>query len=332
MKLTPPLSWHGGKSRLASKVVALFPEHRAYCEPFGGSGAVLLAKEPSRVEVYNDVDDQLVNLFRVIRDPEMCDRLQAVCERTLYARAEFKLALEPTSDPVERARRFLVRQRMSRSGLGERWSWVVDDSRRGMASVVRRWQATVERLSALHQRLRTVQIEQADWREIFDRYDGPGSLFYVDPPYVPETRIGGHYPHEMTRAGHDDLVDRLLQIKGMVVLSGYAHPSYQPLEACGWVRRSYKVIAHSSDSRTRRVEQLWLSPTVLDRKLSGPDRMRSGAYRTHHSRVKTAEAALTVAIRRLRLHDERVTISAVASMVGMTREHVSRRYRHFFIP
>lgn len=90
MKLNPPISWHGGKSRFTSKIVALFPEHRAYCEPFGGSGAVLLAKEPSRVEVYNDVDDQLVNLFRVIRDPEMCDRLQAVCERTLYARAEFK--------------------------------------------------------------------------------------------------------------------------------------------------------------------------------------------------------------------------------------------------
>jgi DNA adenine methylase len=330
MKLKPPLSWHGGKSRFTYNILALFPEHHTYCEVFGGSGAVPLAKEPSKVEIFNDVDDSLVNLFRVIRDPDLCDRLQKACQNTLYARSEFKLAQEPTVDPVERARRFLVRQRMSRSGLGERWSYVVDDSRRGMASVVRRWQATEERLSALHQRLRTVQIEQADWRKILDRYDGPGSLFYMDPPYQPDTRTGGGYPHEMTRADHDDLVERLLQLTGMVVLSGYAHPSYQPLEACGWVRRSYKVIAHSSDTRSRRVEQLWFSPTVFGREPSAADRRRGAAYRTHLARVKSTEAALTEAIGRLRQKDEPVTISGVASMVGMTRQQVANRYRHLF--
>ncbi len=332
MKLNPPLSWHGGKSRFTSNILALFPEHHTYCEVFGGSAAVLLAKEPSKVEIFNDVDDSLVNLFRVIRDPDLCDRLQKACQGTLYARSEFKLAQEPTFDPVERARRFLVRQRMSRSGLGERFSYSVVDSRRGMASVVRRWQAVVERLSLLHQRLRTVQIEQADWREILDRYDGDGTLFYLDPPYVPETRIGGHYPNEMTRSDHDELIQRILCVKGMVVLSGYAHPSYQPLESCGWIRRSYDVVAYSSDTRTRRVEQLWLSPTVLGRKSSSTDRMRSGAYQTHRSRVKSTESVLTAAIGRLRLNDERVTISAVASMVSMSREHVSRRYKHLFTP
>jgi DNA adenine methylase len=332
MKLNPPLSWHGGKSRFTSKIIALFPEHHTYCEVFGGSAAVLLAKQPSKVEIFNDVDDSLVNLFRVIRDPDLCDRLQKACQGTLYARSEFKLAQEPTVDPVERARRFLVRQRMSRSGLGERWSYSVEDSRRNMASVVRRWQASIERLSGLHQRLRTVQIEQADWQEILDRYDSHGTLFYLDPPYRQETRIGGRYPHEMTRGDHDELVQRILRVKGKVVLSGYQHPSYQPLESCGWLRRSYNVIAHSSDTRTRRVEQLWLSPTLLGRKSSGADRMRSGAYRTHRSRVKSAEAALTAAIRGLRLKDERVTISGVASIVHMSREHVSRRYKHLFAP
>jgi DNA adenine methylase len=161
---------------------------------------------------------------------------------------------------------------MPRSGLGARWSWVVDDSRRGMASVVRRWQASIERFSALHQRLRTVQIEQADWREILDRYDSPGTLFYLDLAYQPDTRIGGHYPNELTRCDHDDLVERILSVKGMVVLSGYAHPSYRPLETCGWRRLSYKVIAHSSDRRAKRIEQLWLSPTVF---WSGTQRHRS---------------------------------------------------------
>lgn len=158
MKLKPPLSWHGGKSRFTSNIIALFPEHHTYCEVFGGSAAVLLAKEPSRVEIFNDVDDSLVNLFRVLRDPDSCDRLQKACQCTLYARSEFELAREPVDDPVERARRFLVRQRMSRSGLGERFSYSVVDSRHSMASVVRRWQATDERLSHLHQRLRTVKI------------------------------------------------------------------------------------------------------------------------------------------------------------------------------
>jgi DNA adenine methylase len=330
MKLIPPISWHGGKSRFAPKIVALFPEHQTYCEPFGGSAAVLLAKEPSRVEVFNDVDDSLVNLFRVIRDPDLCAQLQTACESTLYSRSEFNLAQEMVDDPVERARRFLVRQRMSRSGLGERFSYSVEDSRRGMASVVRRWQATIQRLSGLHERLRTVQIEHADWRQILDRYDCDGTLFYLDPPYAQETRIGGRYPHEMTPPEHDDLVQRLLRLKGMVVLSGYMHPAYEPLEVCGWLRRPYGVIACSSDKRAKRIEQLWLSPTAIGRKSTGRDRMRSGAYQSHLVRVKSTEKALIGAIQRLRLSGQRPTMTATASLIGMSLEHVSRRYRHLF--
>jgi DNA adenine methylase len=149
---------------------------------------------------------------------------------------------------------------------------------------------------------------------------------------VPETRIGGRYPHEMTRGDHDELVERILLLKGKVVLSGYQHPSYQPLESCGWLRRSYNVPAYSSDARSRRVEQLWLSPTVLGREPSATDRRRSAAYRTHLTRVKSTEAALAEAIRRLRLQSGRVTISAVASMVGISRQHVSKRYRHLLTP
>jgi DNA adenine methylase len=94
--MKPPLSWHGGKSRFTSNIIALFPAHHTYCEVFGGSGAVLLAKTPSKMGFFNDVDDSLVNLFRVIRDPDLCDRLQG----TQYARSGFELAQEPTVDPV----------------------------------------------------------------------------------------------------------------------------------------------------------------------------------------------------------------------------------------
>jgi DNA adenine methylase len=330
MELKPPISWHGGKSRFASKITALFPQHTTYCEPFGGSGAVLLAKKPSRVEILNDLDGSLVNLFRCIRDPHMCNLLRIACEHTLYSRSEFDRAQEPSDDPVERARRFLIRQRMSRSGLAQRWSYCVEDSRRNMASVVRRWHATIERLDGLHQRLRTVQLECDDWRHILTRYDDPETLYFCDPPYLQDTRVAGHYPHEMSRQDHDDLMDRLLRLKGMVVLSGYLHAAYEPLEACGWQRRSYKVTAYSSDNRSQRVEQLWLSPTAIGREPSATDRRRGAAYRTHLARVKSTEAALTEAIRQLRQKDKRVTISGVASTVGISREHVTKRYRHLF--
>jgi DNA adenine methylase len=328
--MKPPLSWHGGKSRLAARIIALFPEHQTYCEPFGGSGGVLFAKKPSPVEIFNDIDDSLVNLFRVLRDPALCDQLRKACESTLYARSEFDLAQEPTDDQVERARRFLVRRNMSHSGLGQQWSYCVKNSSAGMASVVRRWQASIERLPALHQRLRNVQIEHDDWREVMDRYDSPGSLLYLDPPYVPSTRICDRYPHEMTQGDHEELVQRLLRVRGMAVLSGYRHPAYQPLEACGWRRRSYDVVAYSSDTRAPRVEQIWLSPAALGSRPSATDRRRGAAYRTHRARVTSTEAALTEAIRRLRQKDERVTISGVASTVGISREHVSKRYRHLF--
>jgi hypothetical protein len=143
----------------------------------------------------------------------------------------------------------------------------------------------------LHQRLRDVQIERDDWREILDRYDGPRTLFYMDPPYEQSTRVCGRYPHEMTRHDHDEPVERILGLKGMVVLSGYQHPAYQPLEACGWRGRSYNVAAYSSDARTRRVEQIWLSPTALGRQPSAADRMRRGAYQAHLVQVKSTEKA-----------------------------------------
>lgn len=328
--MKPPLSWHGGKSRLAPQIIDAFPPHKTYVEVFGGSAAVLLAKDPSPVEILNDLDGSLFNLFRVIRDSDSCARLQKACASTLYARAEFNLAQEPADDPVERARRFLVGQCQSRGGLGERWSYVVADSSRGKASVVSTWQAIVRRLPSVSQRLRNVQIEQADWREIVDRYDSPVALLYLDPPYLQDTRAGGRYLHEMTRSDHDDLVQRLLRVKGMVVLSGYQHPAYEPLEACGWVRKSFNVTAYSSDSRTRRNEQLWLSPSAVGQKPSGADRMRGGAYQTHHSRSESTEVKLAEAIRLWRLKGERVTISGVAAMVGVSREHVSKRYRHLF--
>jgi len=333
MGVRPPITFFGSKSTLAPRIIAHFPPDVAYCVVFAGSAAVLLAKEPSAVEVINDSNGDIVNLFRVLRDPSLFRQLQVVAESTLYARAEFDLAGVPTEEPVERARRFLVRQRMSHGGNGERWSYSITDSQANMASVIRRWRAGVERLPAIHARMKVVQIEQAGWRKML-RYDSPETLFYLDPPYLQSERIWGGYHHEMSVDDHRELVDHLLSIQGMVVVSGYQNPIYAPLEAAGWERKSFDVTANSSDRRTSRVESLWLSPNVV-KVLRTPgcppaDQMREGPYTTHRARTAATEAKVKDVVKRLRSRGVEINISMVASTIGMSREHLSRRYSHLF--
>jgi len=339
--MLPPITWFGGKSKFASKIIAEFPPHQTYCEPFGGSAAVLLAKQPSKVEVYNDIDDDLVNLFQVLRQPALFERLRAGAENTLYSRSEFILSHDLSCDPVERARRFLVRQRQSYGGRGAQWSYSIDDACAGVASAVRRWSAGIERLPLLHKRLKSVQIEKADWHDIMSRYDAKRTLFYVDPPYMPDTRVNGKYRHELNQADHVELVETLLGIKGMVILSGYHHSAYAPLTEAGWISKDYDVPAYTSDSRSRRTECLWISPNVVlaKRLASGqPDlfnspvnRMREGAYHTHISRTLASEARILTAIRQIRLKGNKVTITAIAAISGISREHISRKYRHLIV-
>jgi D12 class N6 adenine-specific DNA methyltransferase len=150
MKTPSPINWFGGKSRLASKIVQHFPARRTYCEPFGGSAAVLLAKRPSPVEIYNDVHEELVSFFRVLRNPALFASLRGAVENTLYARAEFELAKQRCDDPVEAARRFIVRSRQSFLGKGEQWSYCVEDAHGGMAAGVRRWRWGIEWLPVVH--------------------------------------------------------------------------------------------------------------------------------------------------------------------------------------
>ena len=336
MRISSPVTWHGGKSKLSAKIVGYFPEHQTYVEPFGGSAAVLLAKEPSKVEVYNDLNGELVNLFQVLRNASMYRKLRRALDHTRYARAEFLLSKEPTDDPLESARRFIVRQRQSRGGLGERWSYCVGDSRGGMSSVVARWQTGLDQLPSVHERFRHVQIEREDWRIILTRYNGRKTLFYIDPPYLPETRTGGEYQHELSVLDHRELVARILASRSMVALSGYANDTYKPLEIAGWRRTDFEVPAYSSDKRTRRTECLWLSPSIKTCNESGqkvltPEKkMIAGAHHTHDVRVARTTTQIVRAIDRLRQSDKEPTLTAVAKIIGVSREHLSRRYKHLF--
>jgi DNA adenine methylase len=332
MNISSPVAWLGGKARLAPKIIGYFPPHKTYVEVFGGGAAVLLAKQPSPIEVFNDIDRGLVNLFQVLRDSRSFKKLRSSLAATLYARAEFELSMQKSDDPIEAARRFMVRQRQSFSGKGTGWSYSIEKSAVGVKS----WRKGVECLPAVHRRFRDVQIECDDWRTVISRYDGPETLYFLDPPYHPATRVGGGYRHELTKQDHKELIARLRKIRGMVVLCGYNHETYKPLERAGWKRVDYHVRTHVSDYRAQRVESVWLSPSVVNHEksrnlFSSPqERQRRGAYRSHKVQVEGSTKRVRRAIANFRAAGKKVTISGIGRATNLSREHLSRNYRHLF--
>jgi len=217
-----------------------------------------------------------------------------------------------------------------------RWRYSVRDVEGGIASVVKRWRDGINGLPAVHQRFRNVQIEADDWRRIIARYDSSQTLFYCDPPFHPSTVLGGSYRHELSKRGHRELIALLLTVRGMVILSGYECAGYKPLERAGWKRVDFRVRGNGSDKQTRRVECLWLSPSVVNHAenqklfLSPAERKREGAYQSHKVQVATSTKKVLRAIEKLRAGGKRITKTGVARAAKMSREHVSRRYRNLF--
>jgi DNA adenine methylase len=220
--------WYGGKFNHLNWLLPLLPQATHYCEPFAGSAAVLLNRKPAPIETYNDIDGELVNFFRVLRDQQE-DLIQAI-GLTPFSREELRIAVEESVDhlsELERARRFFVRARQVRTGLAQtasagRWAHCKLTTRAGMAGAVSRWLGSVEGLSEIVQRLLRVQIENASAIEVIQRYDSAETLFYCDPPYPHDSRGDIHaYGYEMTDNDHQELAEVLTKVKGKVALSGY---------------------------------------------------------------------------------------------------------------
>jgi len=275
--VTVPFKWLGGKSMMVRKLLPLLPPHRVYVETFGGAAALLLAKPPSPAEVFNDIDWGVVNFFRVLRDPEKFERFLRMARLTPYSREEWYACRDSwrrIEDDAERAWAWFVVARMSFGGIfGKSWGFAVT-SARGVADPVSQWLGAVEALPEIAERFRRVIVENRDFRELFPLYDGPDTLWYMDPPYVPDTRRAGSYGHEMSLDDHRDLVRLLLGLEGMAILSGYRHRVYAPLEEAGWKRLDFPVVCRAAGrtrasglrgegaclERQRRVESVWLSP------------------------------------------------------------------------
>lgn len=278
------IAWFGGKGELVHRLLPLLPTHHTYVEPFGGGASLLHAKPPSSVEVYNDADGGLVNFWRVLRDPDQFERFHRLVALTPYSRQEFKecaATWEAATEPVERAYRWYVMVRQCFSGHDKEsmgWSYCRTEAARGMSRSVSKWLSTIELLPEIHARWRGVQVENDDFRAILERYDTPATLFYLDPPYVPDTRRRGGYRHELTLSDHEDLVRCLLQLEGMAILSGYAHPVYAAVENAGWTRidiaTTCKAIGRTRKTgllgdgalkklnKHKRIESIWISPNA----------------------------------------------------------------------
>ncbi len=262
-KIRPPMKWYGGKFYLAATIVSLLPPHHTYVEPFGGAASVLLNKPPSRVEILNDRDGRLVNFFSVLRDH--ADELVQSLTLTPYSESEFRLSKQTTDDPIECARRFLVRYRQSFSGLGEAFARSARHrSRCRMAENVASWLSNIDdNLPKIVERLRCVEVHCRPAIEVIQQYDSPNTLFYCDPPYVHSSRKAGSrvmYAFEMTDDDHRELAKVLKACKGKVLLSSYRSPLYAKLYQ-PWKSLSFDVPIRlpAGMQKTRRNEMLWFN-------------------------------------------------------------------------
>ena len=256
--------WYGGKFNHLGWLLPLLPKCHHYVEPFGGSAAVLLNREPSPIETYNDIDGEVVNFFRVLRDQK--DELVEAIGLTPFSREEFyhAIAIDPGSvSPLERARCFFIRARQVRTGLAQRaslgrWANCKNTSRAGMSGSISRWLGSITDLPEIAERLLRVQIENRPASELLKLYDGEDTLFYCDPPYVHESRSDTKaYGFEMSDAEHRRLAELFLSLKAKVAVSGYRCELMDSVYA-GWkVYEAPEKKCHSS--KALRVEALWVN-------------------------------------------------------------------------
>lgn len=270
----PALRFYGGKWRIAPWVISHFPPHECYVEPFGGGASVLLRKPRSPLEVYNDLNQEVVNFFRVLR--EQPDELVRLLYLTPWSRVEYELSqvvdLDPLISDVERARRFYVSAWMGFGGGRARW-------RQGWRYQVRAgtlWKSSAEGFTELDhlyqvvERLRGVQLECRDAFDVIKQCDAPTTLFYLDPPYVHSSRSKWMdvYAVEMSDSDHGDLAVLARSLEGMVLVSGYPSDLYiECYEMYGWSRKETQTRTNGGGPicSADRTEALWLSPRVQER-------------------------------------------------------------------
>jgi DNA adenine methylase len=260
----PPFGYYGAKQRISSKIIRSLPPHNAWVEVFCGSAALTLAKKPSPIEVINDLNGEIVNLFKQLR--ENSDALRKAVALTPYARAEFLEArdLRQIENPLERARVFLVKAMMAVNGtVGAHrcgFSYSQSYTRDGKEARVSRWYNLPEKLKVVTERLRHVRVENRDAREIVEMFsDRPATLAYLDPPYFAER--GHRYAIETgDESFHKELLDLCCRARCMILISGYDNSLYHDVltPKRGWERSTIETTTRDTRGKDyKRTEVLW---------------------------------------------------------------------------
>ncbi len=286
--LPKPIQWPGGKGNMVAKLLPLVPygpQVRVYVEPYCGGASLFFAKpRPHPVEVLNDLDQRVVALFRALQDKETFEELKHRLRYTPYARAEFERALrvlEEGGSLADTAWALFVAANQSVSAAPRsvgNWSraFIITGS---VANNINKWLMRLSMLDDWHRRLLMAQIDCRDALEVIRYWDSEATFFYLDPPYVPDTRRGRRiYAVEADLAHHEALAQLLLGLKGAALLSGYRHPVYEPLERAGWERRDWQTASYMAPRlrghdlqgsgailrKAPRVESAWLSPKLQE--------------------------------------------------------------------
>jgi len=274
-----PFQWAGGKGRVARWIVQYVPAGRIYVEPFAGAASVFWHLPSSfPVEVLNDVDGDIANLYRVLQDRAKFEELAHRLIFTPYARAEFERALQVLKDPnatdIDRAWAFFVKQNQGFGGIPNttrgNWGRTITQVTNNMAETTSKWRSRLKLLNLWHERLSRVQIDCTDGLACIKYWDTPDTVFYIDPPYVPDTRKTLRlYKNEPDLGYHKRLVETILAAKGKILLSCYDHPVYFPLAKAGWHRLTKETVCH-------------MVGRIRGSKLQG-----LGAVKTHAPRTET---------------------------------------------
>jgi DNA adenine methylase len=261
-RISPPLKWHGGKWYLATKIVALMPSHIHYVEPYGGGLSVLLAKDPEGIsEVVNDLDGRLSNFWRVLQGEESFRKFQRTLEAVPFSEFEWRDSLQQAAgNPVENAVRFFIHCRQSLAGRMNCFAPLSRTrTRRGMNEQASAWLNAVDGLPVIHNRLKRVSILNRNATDVIQQQDGPDTLFYLDPPYLGETRAcESVYSHEMTAGQHEELLTIIRECAGHMMLSSYPSELYTS-RLRDWNRHEFVLPNQASGSKSKRrmTEIVW---------------------------------------------------------------------------
>ncbi len=263
-KINPPFGYFGSKNKIARQLTGNLPPHTCWLEAFCGSAAVTLAKPPSNIEIINDIDDEIINLFQQLRNnhSELCGAIRM----TPYASRELEIARNGNKEisDLERARRFLVQSMMAINGVfGEHkggFSYSHSYVRNGREARVNRWYNLPERLEEVVERLRSVRVENRDARTLIKKYvNRPTTLIYLDPPYLGE-RTKGYAFDEYEEEFHTSLLEIISDVKSMVFISGYESELYDSYlaEELGWEKKIIDTITKGSNGHSySRKEVVW---------------------------------------------------------------------------